>query len=196
MILTKEVEVKIGGGNATHLKNLGYKIKRLSVITIPVQHLSRGSHKKVEVKCDVCKKINETGIPYYLYLDNIEKYNIYTCSQKCAHDAGKNKRTCLEKYGVENPFQSKEIQEKCKQTCLSNHGVEWSLQSPEIRKKGKETKKEKYGNENYVNGEKISKSLLSRTEEEIRVSIEKQEKQNKKNMVIQIILIGKKIIKQ
>ncbi len=45
--------------------------------------------------------------------------------KKCSLQNGKNKskQTCLEKYGVENPFQSQEVKDKCKQTCLEKYGV-------------------------------------------------------------------------
>jgi hypothetical protein len=80
----------------------------------------------------------------------------------------RKKETCLDKYGVENPFQAKEIKEKIKQTnikkygnsCplngeaqikmkketwLKNYGVENPQQSKEIKEKTKQTNKERYG---------------------------------------------------
>ena len=41
----------------------------------------------------------------------------------------KNKQTCLERYGVDNPMKSKKIREKSKQTCLKRYGVENITQS-------------------------------------------------------------------
>ena len=49
------------------------------------------------------------------------------------------KQTCMEKYGVENAFQSEEKKEKSRQTFLKRHGVEYPTQSTEIKEKGKQT---------------------------------------------------------
>ena len=60
----------------------------------------------------------------------------------------KIKKTNLEKYGVENPFQSKEIIKKIKATNKEKYGVESPLQSQEIKNKVKQTCIYKYGVEN------------------------------------------------
>ena len=65
------------------------------------------------------------------------------------------KQTCLDRYGVENPFQSQEIKDKSKQTCLNKYGVEYSLQSQEVRDKSKQTCIEKYGVENPFQSQEI-----------------------------------------
>lgn len=80
----------------------------------------------------------------------------------------KRAQTCLEKYGVENVFQSPEIKEqirnyylekfgvrhnmqieeckrKAKETCLKNFGVECVLTTPEVRQSAIQTHIEKYG---------------------------------------------------
>ncbi len=57
----------------------------------------------------------------------------------------KYKETCLKRYGVESPLQSKEIKEKSKQTCLKKYGVEYTLQDKNIRKRIQDTCLEKYG---------------------------------------------------
>ena len=58
------------------------------------------------------------------------------------------KKTCLEKYGVENAFQSTEAQEKHKQTCLRKYGVENVSQASEFKEKKKQTSLLRYGVEN------------------------------------------------
>lgn len=57
----------------------------------------------------------------------------------------KRKLTCLEKFGVENPFQSEEKKEKIKQTCLERYGYENTAQVPEFIEKQKQTNIERYG---------------------------------------------------
>lgn len=64
------------------------------------------------------------------------------------NNAEKNKATCLEKYGVDNPAKAEEFKEKSKQTCLEKYGVEYSLQAEEVREKIKKSSLEKYGVEN------------------------------------------------
>lgn len=39
-----------------------------------------------------------------------------------------------EKYGVESPLQSPDIQEKFKETCIEHHGVEYPLMSKKYEK--------------------------------------------------------------
>jgi hypothetical protein len=60
----------------------------------------------------------------------------------------KVKQTCIEKYGTENPFQSKELKEKIKLTNLKKLGVEYPTQSKKVMEKAKQTCLEKYGVEN------------------------------------------------
>jgi len=61
----------------------------------------------------------------------------------------KNKKTCLEKYGVEYYSQTKEYRENFKKTCLEKYGVEHAFQSEDIKNKIKESNLQKYGVE-YV----------------------------------------------
>ena len=60
----------------------------------------------------------------------------------------KQRQTNLERYGVENPFQSSEIKEKIKATNLEQYGVEKPCQSSEIKEKIKATNIKRYGFEN------------------------------------------------
>ncbi len=70
----------------------------------------------------------------------------------------KAKKTCLERYGVENPQQVKSINEKSLNTKHERYGDNFE----EITKKTKKTKKEKYGDENYNNQEKAKKTCLDK----------------------------------
>ena len=111
------------------------------------------------------------------------KYNKF-CSHKCSANSNKTqqkrKQTCLNRYGVENPFQSEEIKEQIKQlnlerygvnhhmkikeiqakknhTNLERYGVEYPMQSPEIEKKTKQTNLERYGVEYVFQAEDVKK---------------------------------------
>lgn len=71
--------------------------------------------------------------------------------RECKKLIGKEKikQTNLKNLGVENPFQSKEIQEKSKQTNLKKLGVENPFQSKEIKEKIKQTNLKTYGTEHH-----------------------------------------------
>lgn len=62
--------------------------------------------------------------------------------------SNKAKKTNLERYGVENPAQSKDVQAKIKQTNLNRYGVEWTFQSDNNKEKTKNTMNEIYGVDN------------------------------------------------
>lgn len=71
------------------------------------------------------------------------------CSSKCAqiNENTKNKRksTNLEKYGVENVAQSKEVQSKIEVTNLERYGCKSSFQNRDVRDRWKRGIKNKYG---------------------------------------------------
>ena len=94
-----------------------------------------------EHKCPVCGK--ETNFK------TLTEGYCECCSIKCV---GKNpkrnersEQTCLKKYGVKNPSQSKEIQKKKEETCLKNFGVTSYLQTQECRDKAINASLKKYG---------------------------------------------------
>jgi len=57
----------------------------------------------------------------------------------------KRRNNHQQKYGVDNPFQRKEVQKKYNKTMIKNHGVEWPMQSKEIYEKSKKSCKESTG---------------------------------------------------
>ena len=56
-----------------------------------------------------------------------------------------SRKTMFKRYGVENPFASKEVQEKIRQTNLEKYGVQYPQQNSEILKKSNTTNLKKYG---------------------------------------------------
>ena len=106
---------------------------------------------RIRGKCITDKCLNEFGKSFR----SLYRTNGYckSCTNKFALEKGKI--TCLEKYGVENSLQSKEIRDKGKATCLEKYGVEYPFQSEEIRDKGKETCLEKYGVENPMQNAEV-----------------------------------------
>lgn len=108
---------------------------------------------------DVRKRLNVFGVKLVKYIDchNIDmicycgsEFNGTLRSVERGRLCGNCKieraeETCLEKYGVKNPFQAKECKEKMKETCLEKYGVEHHLQNKEILEKLKKTMLETYG---------------------------------------------------
>lgn len=91
-------------------------------------------------------RTSEVGRPRFLK-EHIEKIKEYI-----EYDKNNPK---LEKYGVENPFQSPEIKEQIKLTNLEKYGVEYPTQSLEIKEKTIQTNLEKYGCENPLQNEEV-----------------------------------------
>jgi hypothetical protein len=107
-------------------------------------------------KCTNCSKeiiiLKESDIKYKSH--DKEKLNSYlknkiTCCNSCRYKKSfKNQRkTLLEKYGVEFFSQIPEAKEKRKKTLLEKYGVEFFSQIPEAKEKRKKTLLERYGAE-------------------------------------------------
>ena len=139
MILTEFVEVNTNPANKKHFQGLGYDITK-KILTVPICHLSKGSHAKILVGCDVCgnEKITEYG-------DYMKKFNnggFYVCKKCQQHKTGK---TNMIKYGFECASQNKKTKEKSEQTNLERYGVKSSSQNKEVQDKMKQTNLERYG---------------------------------------------------
>ena len=103
---------------------------------------------KIDFICVCCKngsktfrKLNETG----------------AFCKDCMDIRSKDKlrRTNQERYGVDNPFQSKNIRDKARQTHLERYGVEHPLQVKEAKEKAKKTFQEKYQVDNPMQSEVV-----------------------------------------
>ena len=100
--------------------------------------------------CPVCGK--ETPFRNIIY--GYSEFCSVNCSYKSKSRVEKSKQTCLKKYGVANPSQSKEIQKKKEETCLKNYGVRVGLQ---LKEKSKQTCLKKYGVANPSQSKEIQK---------------------------------------
>ena len=173
MILTKEIDIKITKQNFDYYKNLGYDIKLKDIIIIPIKDLQKNSHKKIIVKCDINNE--ESILSYKLYNKNIKKYNIYTCS-KCS--SIKNKKTLLNKCGVEHQMYLDTTKKKIQKTkkekykdenynkrkktilkCLNKYQTNSPLESKKILDKIKNTNLIKYDNQYFFGSDKF-KSII------------------------------------
>ena len=168
MLITKSVEVIINSSNLKHYKELGYKnIKVKEKIHIDINELTKGSYVIVDAECDVCH--NTKKIEYHRYLDNIEKYNIFSCSRKCANI--KRIKTNIEKYGVEYPIQNEEIKQKRKETELERYGFVHHLKNKDILNKQKNTNLSRYGNECSLLNDEVKLKTIKTNIERYNVDI-------------------------
>ena len=134
-------EVKWWGSNKEHYINLGYKFSKIKdKFIVPLEHLPKGSHTRVNVMCDYCKTIKNITYKDYLKRHDSEMGD---CCHKCEYI--KAKRTNLERYGFEDSNKSPKISEKIKATNLKNNGCEYPMQNKEILNKANITNMKRYG---------------------------------------------------
>ena len=131
LVPNQYVEVKMSGKTITHYRELGYNVKDVKTkLIVPIEHLTKGSHIKIDLICDYCKKSFKRE--YKTYLQCTEN-GIDYC-ENCGKGI-KTKQTIKEKYGVENVRQLELVKEKTKKTNLERYGVEVHVFSPIIREK-------------------------------------------------------------
>ena len=126
--------------------------------------MARPKGIQIENTCKTCNNIFSTTP------SNAREF----CSRSCAQKnkgidrewMEKRKKTCLEKYGNEIAFKSKEVQDKYKKNLRDKYGVENPFQVTEFKEKATNSIKDRYGvevaSQNKEIGMKISKSLLGR----------------------------------
>jgi hypothetical protein len=154
LILTDKLLIKITNRNFTFYRNCFGNIKIGEVIEVPIEKVNINSTLKVECKCDICDKINEIG--YNKYLLNIKKNNFYVGYECRIHLL---RKTCLDKYGVDNVSKIESIKEKRVKTCLNKYGTKNPHQNKEVIKKTEETNIKKYGFKNVFQNEKIKSKI-------------------------------------
>jgi very-short-patch-repair endonuclease len=176
MILVDKIKIKINSTTLKYYREKGYNVNILDEIDVNVSDLTKSSNYKIKVACDICN--TEKEIPYNVYKKNINKYNLYACSNKCA--IFKNKKTKLELYGDENYVNV----EKIKKTNINKYGVENVFQNDVIKETIKKNNIIKYGvesansDESVKNNKKIS--LLKKYGVECLLNTEEQKIKTKK----------------
>ena len=109
--------------------------------------------------CSVCGKSTYfKGIAWYkktgkLYAD--------FCSCKCSMNSNETKeaykKSCIDKYGVDNPMKNKNVVDKGKETCKNKYGVVRASLLKEYQDKVKETNMKRYGVEVPLQNKEINK---------------------------------------
>ena len=118
-----------------------------------IEHLDRfnrrSSHELFVLKCDTCNKVWETRGSRV----RITQRKTHSCSKTCKSNAHKTggvtdvhrAKTCLDRYGVENPFASEKCKKKMRQTWKEKYGVEHARSSDVVKQKVKATMIERWG---------------------------------------------------
>ena len=109
--------------------------------------------------CSICGKPTYfKGISWYkktgkLYAD--------FCSCKCSMNSNETKeaykKSCIDKYGVDNPMKNKNVVDKGKETCKNKYGVVRASLLKEYKDKVKETNMKRYGVEVPLQNREINK---------------------------------------
>jgi|688.fasta_scaffold258370_1 hypothetical protein len=191
MILTDKVFLTINNRNIDHLQNIGYvNISINDKVWVFVKDLQKGSNAIIEVKCQNCEKINNIKYIKYNSLVNgyycrnkecinkarsisvMNKYGVDNVSNlKDIIDKKeiiiteemkqKSKKTCLEKYGVDNPMKYDLFKTKSKKTCLEKYGVDSPMKLDEVKDKLNQTNLNKYGKEYPLQNEEIMFKMIN-----------------------------------
>ena len=151
MLITQTVQTKI-----RNKKQMEYYSKIVpnanigDIITIATEQLIGNSSVMVDVKCDYCG--NEFSREWSRIFSGRKVIQKDSCS-KCR--SLKYKEVCLAKYGVENPAQLPEVQEKMKNTNLKKYGCENAMQNKEIYSRAQQTCLERFGTKNCMQNKDI-----------------------------------------
>jgi hypothetical protein len=117
-----------------------------------LENFKKSSRELIKFRCEKCGK---TTVKMVVNLKTKKKLTCMYCevqATKTINFGDPNyrnfeqiKKTCLKKFGVENPLQSREIQEKVNQTNRDRYGSSWMTATSHFDKKSKETCTKKYG---------------------------------------------------
>ena len=144
MIKNNQSKVQITTRNIKYYTDRNYKCNVGDIIIININTMPKMSHNIVTCICEICS--NEKEIPFSKYNKNKERQGFYSCS-KCSDK--KRKATNIEKYGIENFSQTKEMKENNKK---------W-MSSDEFKNKSKESLLEKYGVDSYSKTNEFKKIM-------------------------------------
>lgn len=162
MIITEKTEVKINLKNINHYSLKGYKCELTDIIDVDSIDVTKGSHKKVIVKCELCGNERELFISKYWL--NYNRQGFYSCNN-CSND--KRVKTMNEKYGVDYISQTKENRERLSKYMSSDY----------FKEKSKKTLLKKYGVDHYSKTDEFKEHIkeVFSNEELIKQSNEKRE---------------------
>ena len=141
MIITQILQVTIKTNTQReHYRDIGINANIKDTISIKPEQLPNNSGENILVKCDYC------GEEFLRKWKHICKGREIIQKDACKNCLSlKRKETYLVKYGVENPAQLPEVQEKIKKTNLERYGCENAMQNKKIVERVQETNLERWG---------------------------------------------------
>lgn len=155
--MIKEQEIIINGHSSNYIyyRNLGYKVDVRKPFLVKPQDLMKGSQVKVTTICDKCQSETKNVFKdYYNYTTGLTQP--YYCS-RCK--TIKSEVTSMQKWGVKNPMQSKEVRLKLKESLVEKYGVSHYSKTQEWRNKFKQTSQSKYKTENPFSNQGIKDKI-------------------------------------
>lgn len=118
-------------------KSLGYDVHYPDeIIEVKIEDIPPSSSTKVTVQCDICGKVYERTL-------DARRHNHDDICPDCVSEYRIRKHRA--KYGVDWPFQRKEVRDKFIQTMEERFGCDNPVHSPEIREKMNKINREKFG---------------------------------------------------
>lgn len=153
MILDDILKVNIHHHNLNYWKNKYPDVKSGDIIEVYYYEFPKYDRTNVRVICDYCNE--EFYLSIQSAITNLNhEYNKKIACKNCI--SLKNKETNMIKYGVENVFQIKSIQEKQRETVLNKYGVVNVFQNEDIKNKIIISNLEKYGVKNPMQNKDIN----------------------------------------
>lgn len=124
IVLSDYVDIRLGGRNITHYKNLGYEGKIGDVIHVKVDDIKPTSHVKINTQCPICNKIKDTD--YYSYhqqqhtlCNSCASTYFNTQDNKCIYCNEKARRKFNNEYYCDKHYRQMKSHGKCSQ--FTNH---------------------------------------------------------------------------
>lgn len=165
--------------NKSYYINLGYEYTGFrNYFMVHVEDLPPQSKKKVKVICDNCGKEKiMTWKDYLRYHSekfgdlcfectqikredtNIKKYGVSNPSQ-VKEFQDKRTQTIRKNFGVDNAFQSDVCKQKSKDTCVVKYGYEYACQAPEVIEKTKITNRKRYGYDSPRQSPRVKQKII------------------------------------
>lgn len=156
------ISTKWSPNNIKHYRSLGYEFTKFGdSIVVPIEHLTHGSHVKVNVICDYCGKVVSKS-----YKDYIRDHSEALGDACCKCSSIKFEHTCMDKYGCKTNLLCDDTKQKIRETNMVRYGGGAPASSEVVRAKMRSTTMKRYGAENYsstqIGKDKIAKTNLER----------------------------------
>lgn len=133
------------------------KAENLSINNIDINRCENIKREmRINFKC-ICGNLDNKNIRMVL-----ESSGLFCNKCTIKNSLDKKKETCLEIFGVENPFQSESVKNEIKAVFKKKFGVEYVTQLESVKDKAKQTCIEKFGVE-YASQSEIVKDKIKTT---------------------------------